>query len=90
MWLLGLFHVFFFNVVHMYCVTVLSVSYRIMIFEVARYVGDMMVLGQENNTSIWWKLAKLEGGNLSLGERNPRFPTLCTYETLVLVRQLSV
>ena len=40
-------------------------------------VGDMMLLGWESNTSIWQKSAKLEGGNLSLGVGNPRFPTLC-------------
>ena len=36
----------------------------------------MMLLGWENNTSVRQKSAKLEEGNLSLGVRNPRFPTL--------------
>ena len=51
-------------------VTVYSVSYRI----IDGKVGDMMLLGWE---SIWQKSAKFEGGNLSLGVGNPRFPTLC-------------
>ena len=48
----------------------------------------MMLLGQESNTSIWQKSAKLHGGNFSLRVGNPRFP-LPLYEINVHMKLSS-
>ena len=70
--------------------TVCSVAYRNMIFEMARWVGDMMLLGCGSNASIVMaEVSKAWGGKLELkGWEIPGSPT--TLQFIIIIKAVLI